>query len=133
MSIVEIEEDDIVLVMSDGVVDNLWEHEVVENVVDSIHKWESGEGGPSIGDRKGGRGGGMRYVAKELVKAARVIAEDPFAESPFMERAIEEGLAMEGGRFSYFANEMPVNSANATLGKLDDISVVAAVCKRSNG
>lgn len=34
---------------------------------------------------------------------------DPFAESPFMEHAIEEGLASAGG-------------------KLDDISVVAALC-----
>jgi len=31
-----------------------------------------------------------------------------------MERAVEEGLAIEGG-------------------KLDDISVVAAICKRRNG
>ena len=55
---------------------------------------------------------GMRHVAQELVLAARKIAEDPFAASPFMERAVEEGLAIEGG-------------------KLDDISVVAAtVCKR---
>jgi len=42
---------------------------------------------------------GMRFVAMELVKAARVIAEDPFAESPFMERAVEEGLMIEGGGF----------------------------------
>jgi hypothetical protein len=31
--------------------------------------------------------------------AAKVIALDPYAESPFMERAIEEGLASEGGWF----------------------------------
>ena len=92
-----VEENDVVLAMSDGVVDNLWEHEVLQNVVDSISKWESGEGGEATGDREGGAGGGMLYVAEELVKAARVIAEDPFAESPFMERAVEEGLAMEGG------------------------------------
>ena len=98
MDKVDIEEDDVVLAMSDGVVDNLWEHEVVENVVDSIRKWEAGEGGRGTSeDRKGGAGGGMRFVAEELMKAARVIAEDPFAESPFMERAVDEGLAMEGG------------------------------------
>ncbi|MCJ1361184.1 hypothetical protein MMC16_000282 [Acarospora aff. strigata] len=115
MDKVDIEEDDVVLAMSDGVVDNLWEHEVVENVVDSIRKWEAGEGGRGTSeDRKGGAGGGMRFVAEELMKAARVIAEDPFAESPFMERAVDEGLAMEGG-------------------KLDDISVVAGLCKRRKG
>lgn len=97
MDKVDIKEDDVVLAMSDGVVDNLWEHEVVQNVVDSIKKWEAGEGVATSEDRKGGAGGGMLFVAEELVKAARVIAEDPFAESPFMERAVDEGLAMEGG------------------------------------
>jgi protein phosphatase PTC7 len=97
MDKVEIEENDVVLAMSDGVIDNLWEHEIINNVVSSIKKWESGEGGESTGDRQGGAGGGMRFVADELMKAARVIAEDPFAESPFMEHAVEEGLAMEGG------------------------------------
>lgn len=94
---VEIQEDDVVLAMSDGVIDNLWEHEIIENVVTSIRKWEEGQGGESTGDRRGGAGGGMKYVANELMKAAKVIATDPFAESPFMEHAVEEGLAMEGG------------------------------------
>ena len=98
MDRIAIQENDVVLAMSDGVGDNLWEHEVLENVVNSIRKWESGEGGEATGDRTGGGGGGMLYAAQELVKAVRVIAEDPYAESPFMERAIEEGLAMEGGK-----------------------------------
>lgn len=97
---VEIEENDVVLAMSDGVIDNLWEHEIIENVANSIRKWESGEGGASTGDRTGGAGGGMKFVAEELMKAAKVIATDPFAESPFMEHAVEEGLAMEGGECS---------------------------------
>lgn len=97
MDKVDLEVNDVVLAMSDGVVDNLWEHEVVESVVESIRKWESGDAGEYKGDRTGGAGGGMLYVAKELMKAAKAIAEDPFAESPFMERAVEEGLAMEGG------------------------------------
>lgn len=109
-----IEENDVILAMSDGVIDNLWEHEIIENVVKSVLKWEAGEGGASTGDRKGGGGGGMKFVAEELMKAAKAIATDPFAESPFMEHAVEEGLAMEGG-------------------KLDDISVVAALCRRTSG
>ena len=99
MDTVAIEENDVVLAMSDGVIDNLWEHEIVENVVASIRKWESGQGGVYAGDRHGGAGGGMKFVADELMKAAKVIATDPFAESPFMEHAVEEGLAMEGGEF----------------------------------
>ncbi len=98
MDKVDIMEDDVVLAMSDGVVDNLWEHEVVTNVTESIRKWEAGEVDTIPDNREGGAGGGMMFVAQELVKAARVIAEDPFAESPFMERAVDEGLAMEGGR-----------------------------------
>ena len=97
MDKVKVQEHDIVLAMSDGVVDNLWKHEVLENVLDSIRKWESGTIEYATQDRAGGAGGGMLYVAEQLVKAARAIAQDPYAESPFMERAVEEGLAMEGG------------------------------------
>lgn len=95
---IEVQENDVVVAMSDGVIDNLWEHEVLQVILDSIRKWESGEGGEATGDRVAGSGGGMEYVAQELVKAARVIAEDPFAESPFMEKAIDEGLSIEGGK-----------------------------------
>lgn len=98
MDMVEIEEHDVVLAMTDGVIDNLWEHEILESVVKSIRRWEAGEGGEGSGDRKHGSGGGMKFVAEELMNAARVIAQDPFAESPFMEHAVEEGLAMEGGK-----------------------------------
>ncbi|KAF2662825.1 hypothetical protein K491DRAFT_584030 [Lophiostoma macrostomum CBS 122681] len=116
MDKVEIEEDDIVLAMTDGVVDNLWEHEVVQNVLDSMSKWQKGENqaDPSKEPAEQTYADGMRFVARELVNAARTIAEDPFAESPYMEKAIDEGLSIEGG-------------------KLDDISVVAAQCKRRKG
>lgn len=112
---VVIEEDDLVFALSDGVVDNLWEHEVVTNVCNSLEQWKSGDMSKVMeDDEQSTWANGMQYVAQELVKAARVIAEDPFAESPFMERAVEEGLSIEGG-------------------KLDDISVVAAICKRKPG
>ncbi|KAF2799100.1 hypothetical protein K505DRAFT_231769 [Melanomma pulvis-pyrius CBS 109.77] len=113
MDRIEIEEDDIVLAMTDGVIDNLWEHEVVQNVVDSMDKLKRGENKAEAGKEPAEQtyADGMRFVAQELLNAARVIAEDPFAESPYMEKAIDEGLSIEGG-------------------KLDDISVVAAQCKR---
>ncbi|KAF7557030.1 hypothetical protein G7046_g6142 [Stylonectria norvegica] len=110
MDKVDLEVGDVVLAMSDGVTDNLWEHEIVSTVLQSIQKWEAGSGAETDGDRTGGRNGGMIAAAQDLVAAAKEIAVDPFAESPFMEHAIEEGLASEGG-------------------KLDDISVVAALCK----
>ncbi|KAM4055075.1 rRNA-processing protein UTP23 [Hirsutella rhossiliensis] len=106
---VDLEVGDVVLAMSDGVIDNLWGHEIVDSVVRSIADWESAKGRHPQVDRTGGRNGGMTAAAENLVAAATAIAKDPFAESPFMEHAIEEGLASEGG-------------------KLDDISVVAALC-----
>ena len=105
---VEIQEDDIVLAMSDGVTDNLWEVEISEYVVDALNSWKAKM---KDGANEESYAEGMRFVAQELVLEARKIAEDSFAASPFMERAVEEGLAIEGG-------------------KLDDISVVAAICKR---
>lgn len=99
MDKVDVQEHDIILAMSDGVADNLWEHEVLDNVLESTRQWESGAVGYATQDRAGGAGGGMLYVAEQLVKAARAIAENPYAESPFMERAVEEGLAIEGGKW----------------------------------
>lgn len=99
MDVVELEEGDVVLAMSDGVIDNLWDHEIVGNVTKSVRRWENGEGGPANGDRYGGANGGMTFVAEQLMNAARTVAVDPFAESPFMEHAIDEGLASEGGEW----------------------------------
>lgn len=92
---VELEENDIVVAVSDGVIDNIWEQEVLKVVLDSLKKWETGEAGNKKGDRT--TEGGMAYTAQELLDAAKIIAQDPFAESPYMEKAIGEGLAFEGG------------------------------------
>lgn len=100
---VEAQEGDIVLAMSDGVIDNLWSHEIVENVCKSVERWQSGNVGPRFDEDKDG---GMAFVAEELVNAAKQIALDPFAESPFMEHAIEEGLASEGGEFEQMLRAM---------------------------
>lgn len=91
---VDLQVGDVVLAMSDGVIDNLWGHEIVDSVVRSISDWESRH--PQV-DRAGGRNGGMKETAENLVAAATAVAKDPFAESPYMEHSIEEGLASEGG------------------------------------
>ncbi|KAL8950543.1 MAG: hypothetical protein Q9222_003432 [Ikaeria aurantiellina] len=114
MNKVRIEEGDVVLAMSDGVVDNLWEHEILDTVQESMRRLGYGKLEESSEGDMQEMEGRMLDVARDLVQAARTIAEDPYAESPFMERAVEEGLAMEGG-------------------KLDDISVVAALCRRRKG
>ncbi|KAJ5887764.1 hypothetical protein N7495_007805 [Penicillium taxi] len=112
LSRVSLKEDDIVLAVSDGVTDNLWEHEILQLVLDSLQKWDQGHSDiktldipPDMSNDR------MVYVARELLNAALIIARDPYAESPYMEKAVDEGLAIEGG-------------------KMDDISVVIALCKK---
>jgi serine/threonine protein phosphatase PrpC len=94
MDRIVLQEDDVVLAMTDGVVDNLWEHEVVSNVLESMEKWT---GDTEKDPEQQTYADGMRFVAQRLVNAAREIAQDPFAESPYMEKAIDEGLSIEGG------------------------------------
>jgi len=86
MDKVEIEGNDIVLAMTDGVVDNLWEHEVVDNVVQSLRDAEKLYSGEDDQFAKE-----MKHVATELVKAAMLVAQDPDAQCPYMERALDEG------------------------------------------
>jgi hypothetical protein len=101
LSKVAIQENDIVLAVSDGVMDNLWEHEVLRIVLDSLKKWDDGHvkakdvaPSPELSDDR------MVYAARELLNAALNIAQDPFAESPYMEKAVDEGIAIEGGEFN---------------------------------
>ncbi|KAJ6087655.1 hypothetical protein N7467_006569 [Penicillium canescens] len=115
LSKVALQENDIVLALSDGVMDNLWEHEVLKIIIDSIEKWNQGHAVPKEVARNPGLSNDCNvFVARELLNAALTIARDPFAESPFMEKAVDEGLAIEGG-------------------KMDDISVVVASCKKRVG
>jgi len=88
---VELEEGDIVILATDGLPDNLWDTEIADICA-------------SAGEE-------VRGLADKLVNAAWKIAIDPFGESPYMERGIDEGLSMEGGKY-------------------DDISVVTAVFKK---
>lgn len=109
---ITLQEGDIVLAMSDGVTDNLWEHEISANILNSLRSWlEKHSDGGETKDVSHVNAEATKFLAQELVLAARQIAEDPFAESPFMEKAVDEGLAIEGG-------------------KLDDISVVVGVVRR---
>jgi hypothetical protein len=101
LSHVPLEEGDIVLAISDGVLDNLWENEVLSITLDSVYKWEHGRNEDTDSDWAPPAALAeerMVFMARELLKAALNVAQDPFAESPFMEKAIDEGLAIEGGR-----------------------------------
>ncbi|WEW58802.1 protein serine/threonine phosphatase [Emydomyces testavorans] len=111
LSVVELEEDDIVVALSDGVTDNLWEQDLLQVILLSLKQWESGKGENGGGDRTAGRGGGMVYIAQQLLQSARTIAQDPSAETPYMNKANDAGLAISGG-------------------KMDDISVVVGLCEK---
>ncbi|KIW34071.1 uncharacterized protein PV07_00871 [Cladophialophora immunda] len=109
---------DVVAVLSDGVTDNLWEHEICDNICESMSRW-NGWGDQSQAanhkeeqEQEEAKKDGVIYVARRLMNAAREIAMDPNAESPYMERAFDEGIAAEGG-------------------KLDDISVVIGVVRKT--
>ncbi|PWY73903.1 protein phosphatase 2C [Aspergillus sclerotioniger CBS 115572] len=116
LSLIDVQEDDLVVAVSDGILDNLWEHEILTVILESLEKWDQGRhddkdmdwAPPAVlADEQ------MVFVARELLKSALAIAQDPFAESPYMEKAVDEGLAMQGG-------------------KMDDISVVVGCCKKKD-
>lgn len=92
-------EGDVVFVMLDGVIDNLWVYEIVEKVSDSVEWWERGEGREE-GVVEGEDGKDMMgFVVEELKEVVKVIVFDFFVESLFMEYVIEEGLVSGGGKF----------------------------------
>ena len=101
--IVDVQEGDVVVVVSDGLTDNLFENEIVQKVGEYMKAWQDGEHEASDG---------VLHVARGLMEAAKEVALDPNGESPYMERALDEGLAISEG------------------GKLDDISVVIGVCRK---
>lgn len=88
----ELDPEDIVVAVSDGVVDNLWEHEVLQIVLDSMAEYDADDRPLAL--RTNSR---MVHVARTLHAAAKNIAQDPEAESPYMEKAIQQGLSMQGG------------------------------------
>lgn len=93
---VQVKEGDLVLLATDGLMDNLWETEVVQELMKCV---ESGEE--------------VEEIAEKLVKKAKVVAGDPWGLSPYMERAVDQGLGIEGGKW-------------------DDITVVVARCQQNS-
>ena len=116
LSLVDMQEDDLVVAVSDGILDNLWEHEILTIILDSLEKWQQGrhedkdsEWAPPavMADEQ------MVFLARELLKSALEIAQDPFAESPYMEKAVDEGLAVQGGE----CLRIPVQRSRLILGQ----------------
>ena len=80
---------------------------MVDNVLGSWKKWTNGDAQPKSDETDTPEGGGMPFVAEELMRAAKLIAEDPFAESPFMERGRRRGTS-NGRRYGLKASPAPL-------------------------
>lgn len=76
-----VKEGDIVLLGSDGLFDNIFDHDIV----DIINHCST----PTPNAQK---------IADELMKRAREVAEDSRGVSPFQDRAIQEGFYYQGGK-----------------------------------
>lgn len=94
---IDIQEGDLVLAVSDGVTDNLWENEISTTVLEALEQTAATTAAGQANIDEENRE--MVDVAVALRNAAKVVAEDPFAESPYMERAVDEGLTIEGGEY----------------------------------
>ncbi|KAI8971785.1 phosphatase 2C-like domain-containing protein [Mycotypha africana] len=81
---VKIEEGDIIIVGSDGLFDNLYDEEILEEVTSCIEKSMMVE---------------PQHISDALAHRARVVSEDPEnPSSPFQLRAMHEGLYYQGGK-----------------------------------
>lgn len=98
---IKVQKDDIVILSSDGLVDNLFDEDILEEVLLDQEL--------SAGVNESGRVGDPQELSKALCSRAKAVSVDQRAvSSPFQQRANEEGIHFVGG-------------------KHDDISVLVAV------
>ena len=88
---VDLQPGDVIVASTDGLGDNLFDAEIIEEVRQCLTDDVAG--------------GGLDKLAQRLCVRAHEVGQDPWGESPWMEKAIVEGLPFHGG-------------------KLDDVSVV---------
>ncbi|KAI8989980.1 phosphatase 2C-like domain-containing protein [Pilobolus umbonatus] len=100
---VKIEEGDIIIMGSDGLFDNLYDDEILEEVQNCLdHQEEDQDLDPNA----------PQTISNALAHRAKIVSEDPDnPTSPFQVRAMHEGLYYQGG-------------------KADDISVLVAIVKK---
>ncbi|KAI8903414.1 phosphatase 2C-like domain-containing protein [Powellomyces hirtus] len=100
---VKIQEDDIVILGSDGMFDNVFDDDIVE-IIRSVVQSSGTRNRTSVDPQK---------ISDALLRRAREVAEDSrYASSPFQTRAIQEGMYYQGG-------------------KMDDVTVLAGVIRLS--
>ncbi|PBK62681.1 protein serine/threonine phosphatase 2C [Armillaria solidipes] len=99
-----VQEDDILILATDGLSDNLWDEDILDEVARFQSDHSSEEGGRDM------LAAGM--LSEALCSRAKRVAKDGEGDTPFGRRATEEGRKWKGG-------------------KNDDISVVVAVISRA--
>ncbi|BEI93906.1 uncharacterized protein CcaverHIS019_0603650 [Cutaneotrichosporon cavernicola] len=99
-----VEKEDVVIVGSDGLMDNLFDEDILETLSEFAPPNQSGSLPPFS----------PQLVSEALLDRARAVSEQMTATTPFMMRAIEEGIDFVGG-------------------KKDDISVVVGVIGDRDG
>lgn len=108
--------DDVLILASDGLSDNLWDEEVLEEVQRFRARFLTQQG-PALGGGLGaviGRRGMAGMLSEALCERARRVSERREGEVPFARRAREMGKVFRGG-------------------KSDDISVCVAVISGAEG
>jgi len=111
---IKVQKDDIVILGSDGLADNLFDEDILEEVlkfttISKEEKAKSGDGGTAVS-----RPFTPQMISESLCLKARTVVEDQQAvTSPFSQRANEEGIHYVGG-------------------KNDDISVLVAIVGDQN-
>ncbi|KAI8143661.1 phosphatase 2C-like domain-containing protein [Fennellomyces sp. T-0311] len=100
---IKIEEGDVVIVASDGLFDNLFDDEILEEVMGCMNRKQEGDS-ESV----------PQLISNALALRAKLVSEDlSNPGSPFQSRAMHEGMYYQGG-------------------KADDISVLVAVVNRDD-
>lgn len=76
---VPVREGDLVILATDGLSDNLWD----EDIIDEVEKWD---------------GSDVHVLSEALCSRARAVARDRTAHTPFAQRAQLEGKKFDGGK-----------------------------------
>ncbi|KAM0793290.1 hypothetical protein ACM66B_000750 [Microbotryomycetes sp. NB124-2] len=97
---IKVQKDDIVILSSDGLLDNIFDYDLLEEVNRFV---AASRGGPNSSRHPSQRFTLNRFspqaVSEALSRRAQSVYEDPHAiASPFQQRAVEEGIYFTGGK-----------------------------------
>ncbi len=123
--VVPLQEGDLLILASDGLFDNMYEGELVRLAAAALAE------APPGADGAGAHAAAQR-VAAALAAAAAAAARDRAFDSPYAREAAKDAAAKKAaagpfGMLSAAFGKSPAVEQPATGGKLDDVTVVAAV------